>query len=106
MFRFLKGKWVSEEEYREQLDCIKSAKLENYRLSDEHRSKEIELLNIIEEKEKMIQGLKLEILKNEEDLLRVSRNFWEKNDELINFANKTGETIEGLKLEIERLKGE
>ena len=62
MFRFLKGKWVSEEEYRGKLDCIKSAKLENYRLSDEHRKKEIELLNIIEEKEKVIQKLKLEIL--------------------------------------------
>jgi hypothetical protein len=62
MFRFFKGKWVGEDELELKERGIMGTRLRLYTAYDKYKEKEHELLNIIEEKEKTIQELKLELL--------------------------------------------
>lgn len=70
MFRFFKGKWVGEDELKDiksKSDNLgKQLRQEDrmvHLLRDEFFKKKDELINIINEKEKTIQELKLEILR-------------------------------------------
>jgi hypothetical protein len=112
MFRFFKGKWVGEDELREKVDCIKSAVSKNHELWDRHFKKEIELLNIINEKEKMIQELKLELLEMgrmgsiEREFLKLFLDRLDQVEEENRTLTKCLKAIEAIRLSAEGLSGE
>jgi len=86
MFRFFKGKWVGEDELKEKEKLVFQEKTE--------------LINIINDKQRMILELKEEIvkLKFENKKLKEGVEFWKKEFECLR------ETLE--MEETERLKGE
>ena len=70
MFRFSKGKWVGEDELKDLKDkCnnlsrqLREEERMVHLLKSEFFKKKDELINIVNEKEKTIQELKLEILR-------------------------------------------
>jgi hypothetical protein len=115
MFRFFKGKWVGEDELGEfkgaKLDLLieRSKKDSAYRV---FLKKEIELLNIIEEKEKTIQELKLELLEMgrmgsiEREFLKLFLDRLDQVEEEDRTLTKCLKAIEAIRLSAEGLSAD